>query len=180
MDLSRHLIRWIENILILGLVVMVVLVFGNVILRYGFDSGILQAEELSRVIFVWLTFGGAFLVARHGGHLGMTTVVAALSPDGQKLCRGLSDVLSIVCIGLVLLGSWRQTVINIDNYAPITGIPLAATFLAAFAGGLGIMVLNIISLFRLVTGRMRPDEYVVGVESEELAALEAKTGNRRP
>ena len=36
-------------------------------MRYGFDSGVIQAEEVSRVIFVWLTFGGAFLVARQGG-----------------------------------------------------------------------------------------------------------------
>lgn len=179
MDLSRHMIRWIENFLILGLVMMVALVFGNVVLRYGFDSGIIQSEELSRVIFVWLTFGGAFLVARQGGHLGMTAFVGVLSPGGQKLCRGVAEALSIVCIGLVLLGSWRQIIINIDNYAPITGIPLAVTFMAAFLGGLGILVLNFIALFRLVTGRMRPEEYVIGVESEELASVEAQTGKRK-
>ncbi|CAN1499079.1 DctM TRAP-type C4-dicarboxylate transport system, small permease component [Rhabdaerophilaceae bacterium] len=180
MDLSRQLIRWIENLLIVGLVAMVMLVFGNVVLRYGFNSGIIQAEELSRVIFVWLTFGGAFLVARQGGHLGMTAFVGALGPSGRKLCRGLSQVLSIVCLGLVLLGSWRQIVINIDNFAPITGIPLATTFMAAFAGGLGILALNVIALFRLLSGRMQPGEYVVGVESEELAALEGPAGERKP
>ncbi|MEO5883317.1 MAG: TRAP transporter small permease subunit, partial [Caldimonas sp.] len=41
------------------LATMVVLVFGNVVLRYGFNSGITASEELSRFLFVWLTFMGA-------------------------------------------------------------------------------------------------------------------------
>ena len=36
------------------LAVMVVLVFGNVVLRYGFNSGIAFSEEMSRWAFVWL------------------------------------------------------------------------------------------------------------------------------
>lgn len=39
------------------LVVMVVLVFGNVVLRYAFNSGITVSEELSRWLFVWLFVG---------------------------------------------------------------------------------------------------------------------------
>lgn len=180
MDLSKRLIRLVENLLILGLVAMVALVFGNVVMRYGFDSGVIQAEEVSRVIFVWLTFGGAFLVARQGGHLGMTSVVAALSPRGQKTCRFVSEIFSLFCVGLVILGAWRQIVINIDNYAPITGIPLAVTFMAAFAGCLGMAALNLMSLFRLISGRMRPEEYVIGVESEELAKADTRSSEKRP
>ena len=41
------------------LAVMVVLVFGNVVLRYVFNSGITMSEELSRWLMVWLTFLGA-------------------------------------------------------------------------------------------------------------------------
>ncbi|MDI8107014.1 TRAP transporter small permease subunit, partial [Salmonella enterica subsp. enterica serovar Anatum] len=32
------------------------IVFINVILRYGFESSILSVDELSRYLFVWLTF----------------------------------------------------------------------------------------------------------------------------
>lgn len=169
MLLHRFLLRMVETVLIIGFVGMIALVFGNVVLRYGFDSGIIMAEEVSRVIFVWLTFGGAFLVAREGGHLGMTMVVGALGPSGQKGCRFLAEALSLVCMVLVVIGCWRQIVINIDNHAPITGIPLAVTFMAGFVCGIGIAALNIIALWRLLTGRMRPDEYVVGAESEDFA-----------
>ena len=169
MALVRPLIRVIETLLIAGFCGMIALVFGNVVLRYGFDSGIIMAEEVSRVIFVWLTFGGAYLVAREGGHLGMTSLVAALGPGGQRLCRILSEALSLLCMVLVVVGCWRQIVINIDNYAPITGIPLAVTFMAAFVCGIGIAALNVITLWRILTGRMAPEDYVVGTESEEFA-----------
>ena len=44
----------------LCLAIMVVLVFGNVVLRYTVNSGITASEELSRWLFVWLTFMGAW------------------------------------------------------------------------------------------------------------------------
>jgi len=38
------------------LAVMVVLLFGNVALRYLFNSGINASDEVSRLAFVWLIF----------------------------------------------------------------------------------------------------------------------------
>jgi hypothetical protein len=43
---------------------MVILVLGNVVLRYGFNLGITVSEEISRWLFVWLTFLGATLAMR--------------------------------------------------------------------------------------------------------------------
>ena len=54
----------------LFLAIMVVLVFGNVVLRYGFNSGIVFSEEVSRFLFMWLTLIGALIVLREHGHLG--------------------------------------------------------------------------------------------------------------
>ena len=45
----------------LCLAIMVVLVFGNVVLRYTMNSGITVSEELSRWLFVWLTFMGTWV-----------------------------------------------------------------------------------------------------------------------
>ncbi|WP_437125406.1 TRAP transporter small permease subunit, partial [Geobacillus thermoleovorans] len=38
---------------------MCILVFGNVVLRYGFNSGITWSEEMSRFLFIWMSFFGA-------------------------------------------------------------------------------------------------------------------------
>jgi TRAP-type transport system small permease protein len=49
--------RILEWIIVAALTVMVVLVFGNVVLRYAFNSGITLSGEVSRWLFVWLTLG---------------------------------------------------------------------------------------------------------------------------
>lgn len=168
------LLRSVENLLIIGFVAMIAMVFGNVVLRYAFNSGITASYELSRLIFVWLTFGGAFLVAREGGHLGMTTIVTALGRRGRWWCRFAAEGLSLLCMVLLVAGCWSQTVINIDNHAPVTGVPLAVTYLAGLVCGLGIGTLNILTIMALLRGEMSTDELVIGAESEELSAFEAR------
>ncbi len=59
--------RFISYLIAAALAVMVVLVFGNVFMRYAFDSGFIVSEELSRWLFVWLTFLGAVVAVRDNG-----------------------------------------------------------------------------------------------------------------
>ncbi len=83
--------------MVLLLAVMVVMVFGNVVLRYLFDTGIDVSEELSRFFFVWLTFIGAVVVGRENAHLGVETLVSRLGDTGRKVCMVLSDLFIIGC-----------------------------------------------------------------------------------
>src|SRR5882757_5034459 len=76
----------LKGVIALCLAVMVVLVFGNVVLRYGFNSGITVSEELSRWLLVWLTFLGAIVAVREHTHLGVDTLVRMLSARGKRIC----------------------------------------------------------------------------------------------
>ncbi|ELV3780344.1 TRAP transporter small permease subunit, partial [Escherichia coli] len=51
----------LEAILAINLAVLSCIVFINIILRYGFQTSILSVDELSRYLFVWLTFIGAIV-----------------------------------------------------------------------------------------------------------------------
>ena len=50
------------------------MVFANVALRFLTDYSILWVEEVSRYTMVWLTFIGAGLVLRYGGHIGIDSL----------------------------------------------------------------------------------------------------------
>lgn len=178
MNLPKTLLRLLENALILAFVAMIVMVFGNVVLRYGFNSGITMSDEASRMIFVWLTFGGAFLVALEGGHLGMTTVVQMLGLRGRRIARLVAESLSLFCMGLLVWGCWQQSSLNMANLSPVMGVPTAIFYIAGLACGLGIGAINLATLVRIATGRMPPDQLITGAESEELVAFEAQQRER--
>jgi TRAP-type C4-dicarboxylate transport system permease small subunit len=97
--LSAIFFKGLEGLLVLLLAAMVVMVFGNVVLRYLFDTGIDVSEELSRYFFVWLTFIGAVVVGREHAHLGVETLVSRLGEKGRKLCMVLSDLLGHLATG---------------------------------------------------------------------------------
>ena len=62
--------RLLDALIALALALMVVLVFGNVVLRYGFNSGITVSEEMSRYCFIWLTYIGAMVAMLAQGDHG--------------------------------------------------------------------------------------------------------------
>src|SRR5688572_4138035 len=91
------LFKGIEALLAALLVGMVAMVLGNVILRYGFDTGISSSEELSRTFFVWLTFIGAVVATRDGTHLGVDGFVRRLPRRGQLVVVVASELVVLTC-----------------------------------------------------------------------------------
>ena len=88
----------------LALAVMVAMVFGNVVLRYAFNSGIAVSEELSRWLFVWMTFMGAVVALKEHGHLGSDMLVSRLSRTGKRVCMAASQLLMLGCTVMLLQG----------------------------------------------------------------------------
>lgn len=112
------------------LVVMVVLLFGNVALRYLFNSGINVSDELSRLAFVWLIFIGSVLAMRTGTHMGVTMLVERFGPGARRVSHLFCQVLILAVLCMWIKGSWQQAVINMGTTLPVTGLP-AAVFDAA-------------------------------------------------
>ena len=96
----------IDTLLAIALAVMVLLVFGNVVLRYGFNSGITTSEELSRWLFVWLTFLGAIVAMKEGAHLGTDALVSRLPVRGKQVFFVLSHALMLYVCWLLFEGTW--------------------------------------------------------------------------
>lgn len=153
--------------LLLGMVLMV---FGNVVLRYVFNSGIVVSEELSRFFFVWLTFVGAIVAMREGTHLGMDNVVARLPRGGRIVCAALSQTLIAACCALLVWGTWSQHEINATAVAPVTGLNLLWLFGLGYAVGLCMGLQALHTLWRIVRGEIRDEELVQVRESEEALA----------
>ena len=158
---------------------MVVLVFGNVVLRYGFNLGITVSEELSRWLFVWMIFLGAIIAMREHGHLGVDSLVIRLPPWGKKACLVVSQLLMLYATWLLLDGSWQQTVINLDVQAPVSGLSMGIVYFAGVVFSIGAVLILLYDLYRVLTGQVRDEDLVMVKESEEQEEFEElQTGAR--
>ena len=157
-----------ELLVVVALVAMVIMVFGNVVLRYGFNSGITISDEMSRYCFIWLTYIGAMIAMREKGHLGVDTLVKHLPVGGKKACLFLSESLMLWCNGLFLLGTWKMHELQVSNISPVVGISMIWIYGIGYVVAIVMGLFNISVLYRLLTGQLSEDELVQVVESEDV------------
>jgi len=105
--------------------VMAVAVFLNVVLRYGFGSGIAASEELSRLLFVWMVFIGATAAYPAGEHMAFTSFVAGLRHH-PKLIQALTVLIRLLVIASCVMlgrGAWQQVEVGLSSNSVVLGYP---------------------------------------------------------
>ena len=170
--LIHYFFKLLELLVVILMVAMVIMVFGNVFLRYAFNSGITISDEMSRYCFIWLTYIGAMVAMREGGHLGVDTLVKHLSLGGKKACLFLSESLMLFCNGLFLLGTWKMHDLQVTNVSPVAGLSMIWVFGIGYVVSLVMGIMNIRVLYRLLSGRITEAELIQVVEAEGLADAE--------
>lgn len=144
MKLGPFLKHGAEALLALCLLGMVVCVFGNVVLRYGFNSGINATEELSRLLFVWMVFLGAAAAYPAGEHMAFTSLVGLLRKRRAPMAVATLAIRLLVLLACALLGrgAWQQVVVGLDSTSVVLGYPVALLPLPALlcAVAIGLMV----------------------------------------
>lgn len=141
--LIRHYCKLLSVVMVICLAAMVFMVFGNVVLRYGFNSGITVSEELSRWAFLWVVFLGATVAVHEKAHMGVDSLVTGLPPILRKVVLLVGYLLMLLVTWLMFSGSLAQTRINWDVEAPVTGYSMAWAYGCGvvFAVSTGVMFL---------------------------------------
>lgn len=95
---------------------MTLLTFANVVARYGFNSNIFYALELTVFLFAWLVLLGASYAVKKTLHLGVDAIVYMVPSRARRI---MTLMVAAVCIAYALLllkGSW-------DYWAPYANLP---------------------------------------------------------
>ncbi|ELY7141775.1 2,3-diketo-L-gulonate TRAP transporter small permease YiaM [Escherichia coli] len=131
----------LEAILAINLAVLSCIVFINIILRYGFQTSILSVDELSRYLFVWLTFIGAIVAFMDNAHVQVTFLVEKLSPAWQRRVALVTHSLILFICGAL---DW-------SDYSPILGLPIGLMYAACLPTSLVIAFFELRHLYQLIT-----------------------------
>lgn len=147
----KKIIKWmwqgIDVLITIILSVMVVLVFTNVVLRYGFSSGIRSSVELSRLGLVWIVLLGAAVVLRRGEHLVVTEFSERFFPSAVPILNRFIWLVILISSSMLFVGALNQTLANWHNISPLTGLPTALFALAGVISGLLIGLISLVRIF---------------------------------
>lgn len=140
-----------EGVLVITLLFMVILTFLNVIMRKLAPSiSFSFTEELTVILFVWISMIGAAICYKKGTHLGLTLITDRLSFNVQKWIVLFGCICSAVMLVFIIYVGWG-TVINQIKFGQKT----PALGLSEAVGGLAIPIGGVIILIRAVEAGFR-------------------------
>ena len=135
--------RWL---IIIMLAAMALMVFANVALRFLTDESILWVEEVSRYLMIWLTFIGAGLVLRYGGHIGIDTLQDMWPAHAPKVRL----VVFVLLLGFFAFMVWigtRYALLTWNQITPVMQIPVGIVYLA-MPIGFALLIVHLLLMAR--------------------------------
>lgn len=139
--------KLLEVAVVIIMSVMSLMVFGNVVLRYLANSSITSSEELSRFLFVWLTFLATILAYYENQHIYVDFIVKKFNMLTQHIIRIIVDILIIICSLFITYGSYHLTLIGAQELSPVTLIPMSYVYISGVIGGVGLIIVCFIKLY---------------------------------
>lgn len=154
---------------------MVLFVFMNVVLRTCFNSGLTWSEELSRYLFVFVTYVGAISAMRVNGHLGVDTLISRVPRPLQMVMYVVSQLVIAALMCILVHGSGKMVLQNTESRTAALGISYALLYSVGIITGVSIAAMAAANIVYAVT---HPSEIssIVSMTTDEDEIM-AETGS---
>ncbi|MCV0394187.1 MAG: TRAP transporter small permease [Rhizobiaceae bacterium] len=126
---------------------MSVVVFANVSLRYLTNFSLTWSEEVARYLMIWMTFLGAGLVLRVGGHVAVTSFQELLPAGAQRVARGAIVLLLLVFFAVMAWMGHDYMSRMRFQVTPATRIAFSHIY-AAMPVGFLLMIAHLLAVMR--------------------------------
>lgn len=137
--------RWLtlamEHVIAALLLALIVSVSVNVVGRAVFNNSVPWADELARMLFIWLVFIGAAAAFARFEHIAVDILVRRLKPRAAHMLYLLQHVIITVLMGVIIWGgflvmsraSGQTAILNVPWNLVNVSLVLCALFIAAVA-----------------------------------------------
>lgn len=137
----RNVLKWLDKhfeevILVFATMVMILLIFLQVIMRYLFNSSLAWSEELARYVFVWQVWMAVPYAVIKGRHIRLEVLVDHVGSRGRFVLDMIFFLVSaafFVVMGIYAVGM-VQNVFSMHQTTPALQIPKWLCYLAVPCG----------------------------------------------
>lgn len=158
------------NQFVLGVLVLImtVLVFANVVLRYVVGDSLSWVEELTRYMMIWAAYLGAGLALRNGSHVAVELVQDALPVRAMHLVRFAVAIAILVFLAIVAWYGFAYSSMTMMQSSAVLNLPLGLVYLAVPVGCV-LSMLHLLLGFRNYVTR----QFDLGEEAEAIGEAPA-------
>jgi TRAP-type C4-dicarboxylate transport system permease small subunit len=149
-DIYNH----IEEIfLVICILIMVVVTFLQVVMRYVFNNSLSWSEELARILFIWVSWIGISFGQKRAEHIKIVLVTDRLKGKVKEAVLFIADICTLAILVIILIKGIQITdkIYNMASTTPALYIPKWITY-ASVPISCGLMSIRVIKdmLFRLL------------------------------
>ncbi|WP_299602921.1 TRAP transporter small permease [uncultured Tateyamaria sp.] len=123
-DPSSGFGRWVNEIeetaIAILLALMTLITFINVVLRYGYNTGLIWGLEMVTFLFAWLVLFGVSYAVKITANLGVDAVINLFSAPVRRVIALVAGAICIAYAFLVFKGAWDYWA-NFANLPQTTG-----------------------------------------------------------
>lgn len=115
----------LEYMMGIFMTVLVIITFGEVVLRYVFNSPTSWSSELARFILMWMTFTGASIATMYCTHLTMGfNIYRFVGEPYDRFIKAFVNILIVLTMLVIAYYAAKITLIAGGRIAPMTKMPM--------------------------------------------------------
>ena len=147
-------ILFYKAVLTVMTIALFIIVGVSVFTRYCLNSSLGWSDELSRFLFIWVTFLGAAYAYGLNEHIGLDFVVDRIR---SEKARTVIRLMGEICIGAVIFViAWFgwDVAVSATNLSPALDIPMTFVYGVVPLTGALMLVQNVLKILQWI-GRLR-------------------------
>lgn len=142
---------------------MVLVIFANVVLRYGFNSGLMWSEEVALLLAVWFIFIAMALGVKENLHINITLIPAARMPNkAARILDILKSLVTLAVAAVMLLHGWKLVGFTMRSIMPATQWPAGLLYAILPISAVVMIYEALTDLFGIDTNDQAVDRFLAG------------------
>lgn len=141
------LLKWLdknleEYILVILSVVMTIVIFLQVIMRYVFQNSLIWSEELAIYCFIWIVFIGTSYAVKKNTHIKIDVILIPFKEKGKDVFYIISQFIFLVFAVFLLINGYQivEQLMEWNEESPAMRLPMWMVFISAPLGMLLIII----------------------------------------
>lgn len=144
-----NIAKGLTTVSVIMLLIMLVITFSQVVMRYVFNSPFVWAEELTLVLLLWFAFITISVSVKDDSHIALEAFYLKFGPKTQKFLDAFRHLFLMFFAVLMILYGWELIIVAKTQHLPATKILRSFLYMSEFVAAFFIFIFSLNNLMKV-------------------------------